>query len=154
MRRVTPIVFLFAILFFLFPGQAQAALYDEIQESLICPACLDERMTVAACQDSTAEAIRQDIQKRLSTGQTKDEIIQAYVAKYGEIILAVPAKSGFNILAWVLPPVALIGSTFFVYYSVNNWVRNGQKRKPHKKNQPALDFVDQDRLNEEMLKYL
>lgn len=154
MRIIRRVLVLIALLIFFAPGEAQAALYDEIQESLICPACLDDRMTVAACQDSTAEATRQDIQKRLSAGQTKDEIMQAYVDEYGEIILAVPEKSGFNILAWVLPPIALLGGTFLVYFAISSWVRNSQNRKPHKRNQPALDSVDQDRLNEEMRKYL
>jgi cytochrome c-type biogenesis protein CcmH len=154
MRSIRQVLILIVVLIFLVPDQAHAALYDEIQESLICPACLDDRMTVAACQDRTAEETRQDIQTRLSSGQTKDEIIQAYVAEYGEIILAVPQKSGFNILAWVLPPVALLGGTFLVYYAVNNWVKNSQKRKPRKKDQTTLDPVDQERLNEEMLKYL
>ncbi|MEA5024586.1 hypothetical protein SDC9_20814 [bioreactor metagenome] len=154
MRNFRRVLVLLALLVFFLPGQVQAALYDEIQESLICPACLDDRMTVAACQDSTAEETRQDIHKRLSSGQTKDEIIQAYVAKYGDIILTVPEKSGFNILAWVLPPSALLGGTCYVYYAVNNWVRNSQKRKPRKKSKSTLDSVDQERVNEEMLKYL
>ena len=153
MRIIRRILILLALFIIFVPGQAQAALYDEIQESLICPACLDDRMTVAACTDSTAEATRQDIQKRLSMGQTKNEIIQTYVAKYGEIILAVPEKSGFNLLAWLLPPIALIGGTFLVYYAVTRWVGNSQKLKSRKKT-PILDSVDQDRLNEEMLKYL
>lgn len=154
MKIIGRVSFLLALLLFSLPGQVQAALYDEIQESLICPACLEDRMTVAACQDSTAEATRQDIQKRLSQGQTKDEIIQVYVAKYGEIIRAVPPKSGFNVFAWVIPPVALIGGAFLVYYAVNNWVENSQKRKPRKKDQVKIDSVDQERIEEELLKYL
>lgn len=154
MRCIRQVMVLVVILIFFSPGQAKAALYDEIQESLICPACLDDRMTVAACQDGTAEKARQDIQKRLSSGQTKDEVIQAYVAEYGEVILAFPQKSGFNLVAWVLPPVALLGGTFLVYYAVNNWVKNSQKRKPRKKKQQVLDSVDEDRIHEEMLKYL
>ena len=153
MKKIRQVLILLSLLIFLVPGQAHAALYDEIQESLICPACLDDRMTVAACTDSTAEATRQDIQKRLSMGQTKSEIIQAYVAKYGEIILAVPEKSGFNLLAWLLPPVSLVGGSVLVYYAIARWVGNSQKQKPRKKS-PVLDSIDQDRLNEEMLKYL
>jgi cytochrome c-type biogenesis protein CcmH len=138
----------------LFPGQASAALYDEIQESLICPACLDDRMTVAACNDSTAEQTRQDIQQRLASGQTKEQIIEAYVQQYGETILAVPRKSGFNLVAWVIPPVAVLGGTALVYYAVTGWVRNSGNKRLKNLRKLVIDDIDEERLNDEMKKYL
>lgn len=151
-RRLAVLVFILGIL--LFPGQASAALYDEIQESLICPSCLDDRMTVAACNDSTAEQTRQDIQQRLASGQTKDQIIEAYVAQYGETILTVPRTTGFNLVAWIVPPLGLIGGIAIVYYAVTRWVRNRNEGPHGKSRQRLVDEVDEERLNEEMIKYL
>lgn len=151
--RIATMIFIFTFLFT--PGQAWAALYDEIQESLICPACLDDRMTVAACNDSTAEETRQDIQKRLAAGETKEQIINSYVVKYGETILTVPATKGFNIMAWVVPILAFVGGTGLVYYVVTRWVRQRPGRKVNKnKAERTVDKVDEERLNEEILKYL
>ncbi len=140
---------------FSLPGQAWAALYSDIQASLICPACLDERMTVAACNDSTAEQTRQDIQRKLAAGQTKEQIIAGYVAQYGDIILAVPPKKGFNLMAWVMPVVATIGGTALVYFVVTKWARNHSGRRlAVDSTGPAIDSEDEERLREEIRKYL
>lgn len=153
MKAIRTVLLVCMITFLTLPGQAWAALYDDIQESLICPACLDDRMTVASCNDSTAEQTRQDIQRKLAAGQTKEQIIAGYVAQYGEIILAVPTKSGFNLMAWVIPPIAAVGGIALVYFAVTRWVRNHSGRSVEAAG-PAIDEVDQERLNDEIRKYL
>lgn len=155
MQPVRTALLVFMLTIFVLPGQAWAALYNDIQASLICPACLDDRMTVAACNDSTAEQARQDIQQKLAAGQTKEQIIAGYVAQYGEIILAIPPKKGFNLLAWVMPVVATIGGTVLVYFAVAGWAKNHSGRKPAVGlNGPAVDSADEERLKEEIRKYL
>ena len=44
----------------------------------------------------------------VAEGKSRDEILNHYVAQYGERILAAPRAKGFNILAYVLPWAALI----------------------------------------------
>lgn len=154
MKIVRIITLIFMLSLILLPSQAWAALYDEIQESLICPACLDDRMTVASCNDSTAEETRQDIQQRLASGQTKDQIIEAYVAQYGETILTVPRKSGFNLVAWVIPLFAVLGGTALVYYAVTRWVRNSGDKRRKDLRKLVIDDIDEERLNDEMKKYM
>lgn len=155
MKAVRTALLVFSLTFLSLPGQAWAALYNDIQASLICPACLDDRMTVAACNDSTAEQARQDIQQKLAAGQTKEQIIAGYVAQYGDIILAVPPKKGFNLLAWVMPIVATIGGTVLVYFAVTRWAKNHSGRKPAVDSTgPAIDSADEERLKEEIRKYL
>ncbi|MFZ5944072.1 MAG: cytochrome c-type biogenesis protein [Bacillota bacterium] len=154
--RKLPFIFVFtisALLFFF--GQAQAAIYDDIQESLICPACMDDRMTVATCTDSTAERTRQDIKQKLALGQTKDEIINGYVSDYGEVILAVPRQNGFGLVAWIMPPLALVGAGLIVVSVLKGWVRNSSNSKQiSKKSGVHIDSVDEERINEEIRKYL
>lgn len=154
--RKVPFIFVFtisALLFFF--GQAQAAIYDDIQESLICPACLDDRMTVATCTDSTAERTRQDIKQKLVLGQTKDEIINGYVNQYGKGILAVPRRSGFGLVAWIMPPLALLGAGVVVVSVLKGWVSNSSNPKQtSKKSGLHIDSVDEERINEEIRKYL
>jgi cytochrome c-type biogenesis protein CcmH len=154
MRTKQLIFLLIALSLFIWPGTAAASPYDDITESLICPACLDDRMTVAACGDSTAEQAREDIKAKMAVGQTKDQILAGYVAKYGEIILAVPTKSGFNIMAWVIPPVATIAGTLLVYLVVTRWARNHQGRQRVPGDSVVLDEVDEERIQEEIRKYL
>lgn len=136
------------------PGQVWAGDdYDEIINSLMCPACLSHGEILANGVDGGAEQAKEDIKQRLAAGQTKEEIINAYVSMYGEQILAVPTKSGFNLLAWVIPPMAAAGGIGLVYFAISRWVRNHSVR-PEPKAGPAVDAVDEERLQEEMRKYL
>lgn len=138
-----------------FPDQIQAALYDKVQESLICPACLEDRMTIATCTDSTAEQARQDIRQKLALGQTKEDIIQGYVAQYGEIILSIPPQKGFGLVAWIVPPLALVGAGIFVIAILKAWVRNSANQYEHSpKKRLSIDSIDEERINEEIKKYL
>ena len=53
----------------------------------------------------------------IDNGQSSDQIIQSYVAKYGQTVLAAPTKSGFNLTAWAIPFLAFFlgGTLLFVY---------------------------------------
>ncbi len=52
----------------------------------------------------------------VAAGKSRDEILNYYVARYGERILATPRAKGFNVLAYVLPWAALLlgGSFLFI----------------------------------------
>lgn len=48
---------------------------------------------------------------------TEDQIIQEYVAKYGQTVLSAPPSSGFNLTAWVLPFLAFAaGGTVLFFF--------------------------------------
>ncbi len=80
--------------------------------SCYCGTC--PHLVVTECGCSTAGQIKADIQKMIDEGQTEDQIIQSYVAKHGQTVLAAPPKSGFNLTAWVLPFLAFAIGGFLV----------------------------------------
>ena len=45
------------------------------------------------------------IRERIAAGDSKSEIKDKLVAQFGESVLAAPPRSGFNLLAWLLPLV-------------------------------------------------
>jgi cytochrome c-type biogenesis protein CcmH len=59
--------------------------------------------TLSNHSSALSEQIKGEIRARVDQGQSVDEIVDFYVAKYGERILAAPKASGFNALAWVMP---------------------------------------------------
>lgn len=65
-------------------------------------------MTLDSCPAYSAEQMRQEIVTFLEQGKTTQEIIDHYVGKYGERILAAPQQKGFGIIAWVMPVVLLL----------------------------------------------
>jgi len=58
----------------------------------------------------------------LAGGATETEILNAFVAKYGERILAAPKPQGFNLLAYVLPMVALAAGLVVIAFTLR-WHR-------------------------------
>jgi cytochrome c-type biogenesis protein CcmH len=62
-----------------------------IQERFMAPCCWHEN--VAIHQSPTAEAMRAEIVKLVADGRTEAEIVEIYVARYGERILREPRGS-------------------------------------------------------------
>ena len=77
-----------------------------IDQSLMCPICPSE--TIDQSQTEIAEQMRRTVRERLAEGESRDEVLRFFVERYGEGILAAPPKSGFNLLAWLVPPAALL----------------------------------------------
>ncbi|MGH2363751.1 MAG: cytochrome c-type biogenesis protein [Chloroflexota bacterium] len=76
-----------------------------IANQLQCPVC--QNVTVAYSGSQLAGQMRQLIHQKLARGQSKDQIIQYFVTRYGEGILENPPKHGLTLLAWLLPVFGL-----------------------------------------------
>ena len=93
------------------PGQTEG--YDEaealsIDRMLMCPVCPAE--TIDQAQVELARQMRQVVREMLSQGASRDEILDFFVGNYGMDVLAAPPKSGFNLLAWILPATAVVAA--------------------------------------------
>jgi cytochrome c-type biogenesis protein CcmH len=83
----------------------QEAVARRLEGMLIAPCCFAN--TVAEHRSPISDEIRDQIRVAVASGKTETEILDAFVAKYGERILAAPKPQGFNLLAYVLPAVAI-----------------------------------------------
>jgi len=81
--------------------------------------CAD--LTVRVCTCGTADGIRQEIAARLVNGESPDQVVAAFVARHGEQIRSAPLKSGFDLVAWVTPFVALILAGSALVVVVRRW---------------------------------
>jgi cytochrome c-type biogenesis protein CcmH len=61
-------------------------------------------------------ALHRDVLALQAEGKTADEIVAAFVAKYGEKVLMAPKPEGFNIAGYVVPGIAIlaIGGVMFL----------------------------------------
>jgi cytochrome c-type biogenesis protein CcmH len=78
----------------------------EIASGLRCPVCLN--LSVADSPSRLAGEMRSEIQTRLRTGQSPDQIRAFFIDRYGEWILLEPPRSGLNWVPWAVPIVALV----------------------------------------------
>ncbi|MCZ7524983.1 MAG: cytochrome c-type biogenesis protein CcmH [Acidimicrobiia bacterium] len=78
-----------------------------IASELRCVEC--QGLSVADSDTVTSEAIKEDIGRRIEEGQSDAGIRQAYVDRYGEVILMRPEGRGLGLLVWGLPIAVLVG---------------------------------------------
>jgi cytochrome c-type biogenesis protein CcmH len=78
----------------------------EIEDHLIAPCCWTQ--PVSQHYSEAAETIRREVHEMVAAGKSRDEILNYYVSRYGERILATPRPKGFNVLVYILPWLALI----------------------------------------------
>lgn len=121
---------------------------QSIDKSLICPVCPGE--TIDQAQVQLAQQMKAVVRGKLSEGWTREQILQFFVDRYGESVLAAPPKEGFNLIAWVVPPVAILAAAvllFFVVLSMRRATKAKQQdRSPlsEQELEPYLAMVDQE----------
>jgi cytochrome c-type biogenesis protein CcmH len=93
----------------------------ELEKEVICPTC---NQTLELSHAPVADRIRAFIVERIDAGDTKSEIKDKLVAQFGERILAAPSKSGFNLLAWVLPFIGIVAAGIVVFVVLRRWRRS------------------------------
>jgi cytochrome c-type biogenesis protein CcmH len=94
-------------------GQRVAA----IERVVKCPSCDD--VSVAESEDSTAIAVRHEIETQVAEGRSTAQIEQSLVAQYGTTILLEPPDTAGIALIWVVPivlgvtAVGVVGALFW-----------------------------------------
>lgn len=77
----------------------------DVASQLQCPVCNGE--SVADSPSGLASEMRGVIRGKLAQGESEQQVIQYFEARYGSGILESPPKQGFTLMIW-LPPVALL----------------------------------------------
>jgi cytochrome c-type biogenesis protein CcmH len=76
-----------------------------IDGMIMCPVCPAE--TIDQAQVPLARQMRAIVRQKLSEGATRQEILDFFADRYGQSVIGAPPKSGVNLVAWLLPPVAV-----------------------------------------------
>jgi cytochrome c-type biogenesis protein CcmH len=62
----------------------------------------------------------------LAEGWTESEILDYFVAQYGERVLAEPEREGFSSLVWLFPIIVLILGVVLVRQVLRTWKVSGE----------------------------
>lgn len=85
------------------------ALHPEASEAIsrlrspFCPGFMLE-----VCTSGDAEFLRDSLQAGALAGMSADSLVEWMIATYGEEYRALPEASGSGLLAWVVPPMAML----------------------------------------------
>jgi cytochrome c-type biogenesis protein CcmH len=88
---------------------------------LQCPVCEGE--TVADSPSGLAADMRAVIRTKLAAGESDQQILDEFVASYGEGILTEPPKHGISLGVWVGPMIGLALGALIVGVLLRTWRR-------------------------------
>ena len=70
-----------------------------------------------------SDRMRDELAAAINRGDSDDLTLQAFVQKYGTIVLAAPTTSGFNRVAWIAPYMALVLGLAAAVVLIRGWKR-------------------------------
>lgn len=89
-----------------------------LEGQVMCPIC---HTTLDQSDSAAAHQIEDHIRVRIAQCWTAQQIETELVGIYGRGILAAPPDSGFDILAWWLPIVGVLGGALVLGFGVWRW---------------------------------
>jgi cytochrome c-type biogenesis protein CcmH len=145
-RSLTACLLVAAALVVLEPLTARGAEPDgkthQIEARFVAPCCWRENLAVH--NSPIAAELRTEIAARVAAGQTEPQIVDYYVARFGERILREPRGVRFQILT--MTPIAILGlGLLFV-----SWIL----LRVHHNNQDNANAVAQPALPDDEFEYL
>ncbi len=140
---------LVALLFAAPPSPDAAALEREarqIETMLIAPCCWMQQ--VSEHQSEASDEVKRQIRALLAAGNTRQQVLDAFVAQYGRRILVEPPDEGFGRLLYMglLAGFVVGGAALLIF------IRRMSRRQPGAdlKTPQAVDATYSERLDEEL----
>ena len=105
----------------LLTGTAMAAPSPaDLEAQLVCPVC---GTTLDQSDAPVAQRMKQIVRERLAAGASEAQTKAELVDQFGPGVLAEPPKSGFDLLAWLVPLGVLVAGAVGVGLIAWGWSR-------------------------------
>ncbi|MBI4319756.1 MAG: cytochrome c-type biogenesis protein CcmH [Chloroflexi bacterium] len=121
----------------------------EIARALECPVCSGQ--SVADSPAPLAQGMRALIRKKLADGESREQIMQYFVDRYGESILREPPRSGLNQILWWLPFLVLVAGIGVLALAIKRWITRPPAQASSRASKVPADLAKYEaRLEEEL----
>jgi cytochrome c-type biogenesis protein CcmH len=153
-KRIIPIIIILA--FLAAPMSAAALTVKEVEPDLMCNCGCGDNLADCGCEVSAQ--YRDIIKNLIAQGKSKDDILDYFVDKYGEEILAILPDTGFNKVAYLVPGLAFLGGGILAVVIVRVWTsprrKEGEEEDGDSPDSPD-DISDdmKDRIDEELKQF-
>ena len=102
---VVTVAALAIVLWGIFAGDGKGDRVEALGRSLKCPVCTSE--SIADSPSQTARELRALITEQVAAGWTDEEVVDYFVARYGEQVRLDPPAEGRDIVLLLLPALGL-----------------------------------------------
>ena len=109
----------------------------QLASQLMCPVC--DGQTIDGSNAQIAQDMRAKVYELLKGGDSNDEIREYFIIRYGEGILAAPPRTGFNLIAWIVPMIIVTGGIGTVLLTIKNMRRSNMASKVFAGRPAAID---------------
>lgn len=113
----------------------------EIQDEVMCVICGVPLVNAGGPQSDDQ---REFIRERAARCESKQQIKDALVAEYGPAVLAMPAKRGFDLAAYLVPIGALVIALAAITAGALRWRRSGRGTAADLAASPDADALEDD----------
>ena len=95
---------------------------EELTDRMRCPVC--QGLSIADSDTMIALAMKEEVRQFLGAGYTEEQILLYFESSYGEFIRLEPKPTGFNLVVWLAPAVALLLGFGIVVYRLRHSSRS------------------------------
>ncbi len=68
-----------------------------------------------------AKGMLKEIDTHIAKGLTDEQVLQAMIKEYGPLAYVEPPKTGFGLVAWLMPILYLLGGMVLVIFVMKRW---------------------------------
>jgi cytochrome c-type biogenesis protein CcmH len=88
------------------------------------------------CQNSSA--MLKTLDQKVAKRESEEAILQSFVQEFGTAVLSEPPKSGFSLIAWIMPFFYLAAGTLLVILVIKRWSKRPQHQLATPNRAPAV----------------
>lgn len=95
--------------------------------------------------------LHKDVLALAAEGKSAQQIIAAFVGKYGQEVLMAPPKRGFNLAGYFIPSIAILVAGAFLVRALRRWTREAEAQPAvSSPTTPEVPPAELDRLRREL----
>ena len=141
---------LVALLALLFLGADTDARFNKLGHQLMCACGCNQVLLECNHVGCTySDRMRDELSAGLNRGDNDSLILQSFVQKYGNTVLAAPTSTGFNRIAWIMPFAVFVLAIMLTVWLVRLW-KSRAVAQPLAS--PKLDAAELDELRKKARK--
>lgn len=122
---------------------------NDVEAQLMCDTC---NVGLAIADSPRADQERAEIRRLIAQGETKQQILDTFVAEYGPNVLADPKGGGSATASWLVPTAILLAALAGILLLLPRW-RRARRARDEQAGAPQLSTEDADRLERDLALY-
>lgn len=122
-----------------FKTSEQEAIYKELIKELRCLVC--QNQDIAGSNAELAQDLRRQTYEMVTAGNSRDDVVDFMVQRYGDFVLYRPPFKMKTLLLWVGPPLFLFISLFFLVKFLRNRPQTAEIKLDNKQRESMRDLL-------------